>query len=99
MGVEGEKGEAVDGGQYGSLFATDWEFGAAANELVLRSGSEELRLELPTPGALDAGRYWMSREYWDLVVLRAEVVEYVHRSGMEIFGNKPLVRDGKWVWH
>ena len=86
---------------YQSLFASYWEFAAGSNAVLLRSdevGADGTAVDLPTPDELEAGVYGMTREYWELVQLRGEVIEYVYRNDMEIFGGAELVGDGYWVW-
>lgn len=96
-------GQSASGsGSYGELFASYWDFAPDGNEVLLRSGSESeepLRIALPSPEELEAGVYRTSREYSDLVRLRSEIIDYVHRNGLEVFLGQDLVRDSGFVWH
>ncbi len=100
-GGGGELPREGEEGGYGSLFATYWRFAPATNEVLLIAGRESgemTSVDLPTPEELAAGTYGMTREYWDLIRLRGELIEYVYRNDMEVFGGGELIRDGYWVW-
>ena len=87
---------------YRVLFASYWEFSPDGNGVLLRSGSEseeQLRIALPTPEELEAGVYRTSREYSDLVRLRSEIIDYVHRNGLGVFRGRDLVGGDGFVWY